>query len=150
MTEAQTQQLRGQTVLLFDGTCGLCNRAVRFFLRRDPAGRLLYVPLESALGRELLARHGTTPEQLNSIGLVEAALTPEERFFTYSTAVARAMRQLRAPWPWVGRLILVFPAFLRNSVYRLIARVRYRIFGRTLSCPLPRPGERQRFAGIEG
>ena len=148
MTAEQRAILEGRAVLLYDGHCGFCDGLVRFCALRDPLSRMLYVPLQSELGRELLGRYRETPESLESIALFLHALTGKERFYTYSDAVSQALRQLRAPWKWVGRLVQWTPRFLREAVYRFVARVRYRIFGRYSNCPIPTTEIRSRFLGV--
>ncbi|HEY2039661.1 MAG TPA: DCC1-like thiol-disulfide oxidoreductase family protein [Edaphobacter sp.] len=148
MTAEQRAILEGRAVLLYDGHCGLCNRVVRFCARRDPLSTMRYVPLQSELGRELLERYGETPESLESAALFLHALTVKERFYTHSDAVAGALRQLRAPWRWIGRLVQWTPRFLREAVYRFVGRVRYRIFGRYSNCPVPSAQIRSRFLGV--
>jgi len=148
MTAEQRSELTGRTVLLYDGHCGLCNRVVRFCAKRDPERRMRYVPLQSEAGRELLARYGETPESLGSAAIFLDAMTRRERFFHHSDAVAWALRQLRAPWSWAGRLLRWVPRFLREAGYAVVGRVRYAIFGRYPSCPVPAPEIRSRFVGV--
>jgi predicted DCC family thiol-disulfide oxidoreductase YuxK len=148
MTLEQRAELKGRAVLLYDGHCGLCNRVVRFCARRDPARRMRYVPLQSEAGRELLERYGETPESLESAAIFLNAMTREERFFHHSDAVAWALRQLKAPWNWVGRLVGWVPRFLREAGYAFVGRVRYAVFGRYPMCPLPAAEIRSRFVGL--
>jgi predicted DCC family thiol-disulfide oxidoreductase YuxK len=148
MTVEQKAELKGRAVLLYDGHCGLCNRVVRFCARRDPAGRMRFVPLQSKAGRELLDRYGESPESLESAAIFLNAMTREERFFHHSDAVAWALRQLRAPWNWFGRLVGWVPRFLREAGYWFVGRVRYAVFGRYPTCPLPSPEIRSRFVGV--
>ena len=148
MTGEQRSELVGRAVLLYDGHCGLCNRVVRFCARRDPEQRLRYVPLQSETGKELLARYGETPESLGSAAIFLDALTRKERFFHHSDAVAWALRMLRTPWNWVGRLVRWTPRFLREPMYAFIGRVRYAIFGRYARCPMPSLEIRARFIGL--
>src|SRR5437868_15403716 len=103
MTFGERSALEGRAVLLYDGHCGLCNFIVRFCARRDPASRMRYVPLESEVGRELLARYGQTAESLGSAAILLDALTLKERFYHHSDAVTWALRQLERPWNWLGR-----------------------------------------------
>lgn len=148
MTTEQKAELAGRAVLLYDGHCGLCDRLVLFCARRDPEGRLRYVPLQSEAGRELLARHGETPEPLGSAALLLDALTPREQFFHHSDAIAWALLQLRSPWRWLGQLLRWTPRLVREPVYALVRRIRYAVFGRYPSCPIPSPEIRSRFVGV--
>ena len=58
-------------VVLFDGECGLCAASVRFILRRDPAARFRFAPLQSATGRRMMAQHHLPPDDLGSLVLIE-------------------------------------------------------------------------------
>jgi len=147
MTAEQRTELTGRAVVLYDAPCGLCNRFIGFCAKRDPVGRIRYVPQQSELGRELLARYGETPEALDAMAILLEAMTPGERFFHHSDAVARALQMLRAPWSRVGRLVLWTPRWLREVVYAGVRRVRYAVFGRYAACPLPGAEIRSRFVG---
>lgn len=126
-------------VLLFDGVCGLCHRAVAFVLARDRRGVFRFASLQSEVGRALAARCGLRPDALDTLVLVEG-----ERCSTRSTAALRVARRLTGAWPLLAALLVV-PRPLRDAVYDAVAARRYRWFGRYDSCPLPPPALRPRF-----
>ena len=128
-------------VVLFDGVCNLCNGAVDFIVRRDPAGYFQFAPLQSETARRLLAADGKSAqgEEPDSILLIE-----EGHVFDRSTAVLRIGRRLRGLRA-LSALALLVPRFVRDSVYRLVARRRYRWFGRRDTCRVPSPELAQRF-----
>ncbi len=126
-------------VVLFDGTCNLCNGAVQFVVRRDPRGRFRFAPLQSAAAQKLLAPGGGLPALPDSIVLVH-----QGRVRTKSGAALAIARGLRWPWPLLTVFWLV-PAPLRDFVYDWIARHRHRWFGRRDACMLPTPALRARF-----
>lgn len=128
-------------VVLFDGVCNLCNRTVRFLYRREGAVPLHFASLQSEVGRALLREHGLPEDALDSMVLVDA-----DGAHRNSTAVLRTMRLLRRPWSALG-VLLVVPRVLRDPLYALVARTRYRLWGRTDACPLPEPGLAERFLG---
>ena len=136
-------------LVVFDGRCGFCNRAVRWFLRRDRRDRLRFAASESAKVAELLARHGMGTADSGSgpgtILVVEDADGLAEKLLLRSDAVVAMLSQLPRPWPAVGVGLKWIPRPLRDLGYRLIARWRYRIWGRLESCPLPAAEERERF-----
>lgn len=126
--------------MLFDGVCNLCNGGVRFIVRRDPRGRFRFAPLQSEVARELMGRAG-----------IDAAAAPDSmivveggRAMVRSAAALRIAGGLRWPWPALGVLWLV-PRPLRDWVYRVVARNRYRWFGRQDECMLPTPELEARF-----
>lgn len=127
--------------ILFDGHCTMCNGWVRFVLAREGRTAFRFASLQSPAGARLLAAYGL-PADLQTIVLIE-----EGRALARSTAVARMLRLLRAPWPLAGRLILLLPRSVRDGAYGIVARNRYRWFGRQEVCALPTPAERERFLG---
>jgi predicted DCC family thiol-disulfide oxidoreductase YuxK len=128
-------------IVLFDGVCNLCSGAVQFIIRRDPAGRFRFASLQSPLGEELLARFGIDPGLLDSVILVEG-----DRWSKESDAALRVARGLGGAWKALA-ILRVIPRPIRDAVYRLIARNRYRWFGKKESCWLPTPELRGRFLG---
>lgn len=128
-------------VVLFDGVCNLCNASVNFLLDRDRHQRLTFASLQSDAAKALLAaRDVSAPEgDPESVLLVEGG-----RVWSHSDAILRLSRHLPIPWRW-GAVFLIVPRPLRDSVYRWIARNRYRWFGRSEVCRVPTPALRARF-----
>jgi predicted DCC family thiol-disulfide oxidoreductase YuxK len=147
MTERERVAIEGRALLLYDGVCALCNGLVRFLLKRDRKSRLRYTPLQSDLGGEILARFGilTPPD---GIALVIDALTPGERLFQRSDAVQAALQLLGSPWHSLGKALRLVPRPLREFGYGIVARLRYRLFGRHDTCPLPPPEQRSLILGV--
>lgn len=139
---------RGGAILLYDGVCGLCNRLVRFLLARDRRGRLRFAPLQSGFSARALARHGRDATRLDTVYLVTRPGTPAERVLSRSRAVLGALEELGGGWRLSGILLRIVPGPLRDAVYGLVARVRYRVFGRSERCVLPRPEDRARFLDV--
>lgn len=132
-------------VVLYDGVCGLCNRYVRFVLERDRRRQFRFASLQGAFGARALARHGLHLDgDPASIVLLESPGSPHERAYLRSDAVLSILVGLGGPWRLAAGLRAV-PRFLRDRVYDLVARVRYRIFGRLDSCPLPPRSDAARF-----
>ncbi|HEX8524716.1 MAG TPA: thiol-disulfide oxidoreductase DCC family protein [Tepidisphaeraceae bacterium] len=130
-----------QAVVLFDGVCNFCNGSVRFIIKRDPREYFRFAALQSATGRKLLEAHQLPTDALSSMVLIE-----QGRVFVRSTAALRIARRMRFPWPLMY-VFMVVPGFLRDWVYNLIARNRYRVFGRQDACPIPPAGIASRFLG---
>ena len=125
--------------MLYDGTCGLCHRSVRFILRHERDHDLKFAPLQGETAAALRERHREIPETLESVVLVD-----EDRVRLRSKAFMYTARHLRAPWRW-GYAMRWLPAFLCDLVYRFIARIRYRVWGHADQCDLPSPEHRARF-----
>jgi predicted DCC family thiol-disulfide oxidoreductase YuxK len=147
MTEAEHDAMEGRALLLYDGVCALCNGVVNFLIKRDRLDRIRFAPLQSDLGRETLARFGirTFPD---GVMLVTGVLTPAERLYERSDGFAVALKLLGAPWRMVGRVLGLVPRWLREWGYGVVARYRYRVFGRYDACPIPSPEQRGRLLGV--
>jgi len=126
-------------VILFDGVCNLCNGFAQFVIARDPAGRFQFAALQSDSARRLLARLDGFGGVSDSVVLVDGG-----RVYTRSSAVLRIARGLRFPWP-LARALIIVPRPLRDWVYDLVARHRYRWFGRKDVCMMPTTEMRARF-----
>lgn len=124
-----------QRVILFDGVCHLCHGFVQFILARDSAGQFAFAPLQSELARR----------RLDTTHLASVVLLEDGEKFYAEAAVLRILSRLQSPWPWLGRIAGWLPASLLAWGYRLIARYRYRIFGRDEVCTLPSPEWKDRF-----
>ena len=128
----------GRPILFFDGVCGLCNRSVDFALARDRRQRLLFAPLQGDTARERLDQ--TDVESLQTVILVDARGVHRR-----SSAVVRVLWLLGGLWRVAGTLLWLIPRPLRDLGYKLVARYRYRWFGRKETCRMPTPEERARF-----
>ena len=124
-------------IVLFDGVCNLCNGAVQFILDHERDHALRFASLQSDEGARLLVAHGrkalAAGESPDTMLLVEGGT-----LYDRSTAALRIARHLRAPWRW-GVVFFVVPRVLRDFVYGVVARNRYRWFGKTDQCRLPTP-----------
>jgi predicted DCC family thiol-disulfide oxidoreductase YuxK len=145
-----SEQLGGRALMLYDGLCGLCNGAVRWVAQRDHADRFRFAPQQSALAAAILSRHGIDQEAMlksNSVYLVLDAGSPRERLLTQSDVTVNMLLQLAGPWRILGYLLRAVPTVLRNAVYGLFARNRYRLTARLDVCPLPATADRMKFVG---
>jgi predicted DCC family thiol-disulfide oxidoreductase YuxK len=147
MTEVERNAIQGRALVLYDGVCALCHGLVRFLMKHDRLDRFRYAPLQSGLGREVLARFDihTFPE---GVMLLTDALTPMGHLYQRSEAVAEALQLLGGYWRLAGRALRLLPRPLRDWGYGLVARFRYRLFGRYDTCPVPPPEQRSRLLGV--
>ena len=114
-------------VLLFDGECGLCSAIVRFLIRRDPAGRLRFAPLQGPVAREYLRLQGLPLEEPDSLVFVPDWNKRLTRNYLLRTAGALACcAELGGAWR-AAAWLKVIPAFLRDPAYRLVSRLRKRL-----------------------
>jgi len=133
------------TLVLYDGVCGLCDRLVHFLLSHDAAGRFRFAALQSDLARELLPRYGIDPGALDTVCVVVGWKTPAERVLVRSSAVLHAVAELGGGWGALARAGRIVPSALADLAYGLVARIRYRVFGRLDACPIPPREFVQRF-----
>ncbi len=134
----------GHTLVLYDGVCGLCNRLVNFLLRHDRGDRFRFAALQSEFAQGRLRRHRLDPSDFDTVVVLSDFGQPTEQVFTRAQAAIRAIEQLGGIWQ-LARVCRIIPGPLRNAAYNLIARHRYRIFGKYDECPLPRPEDRRKF-----
>ena len=128
------------SIIVFDGVCVLCSRWVDFVLRRDPQGRYKFAAMQTASGRDLLVRHGIDPDDPLSFLLLEG-----KHGYTDTDAIVRILRSCGSGWKFVALLVAIVPRFIRDPMYRWIARHRYRIFGRRSACRVPTADFADRF-----
>jgi predicted DCC family thiol-disulfide oxidoreductase YuxK len=149
-------------ILLYDGVCGLCNRFVQFTLRRDRREIFRFASLQSPLAAGILARHGVDARELDTVYVVsnpvvsnpvvsnpvspnEDCQGEREVLLSRSAAVLFVLQHLGGFWRLAGFLLRLLPKFLLDSAYNVVARNRYRIFGRSETCVLPTVQDRSRF-----
>jgi predicted DCC family thiol-disulfide oxidoreductase YuxK len=135
-------------ILLYDGVCGLCNRLVRFILRRDPEGIFRFASLQSGFAARMLQRHGADATDLDTVYVFVNPDQADETLLARSDAVIFILKQLGGFWRFAGFLAQLKPRFLRDWGYRVVARNRYRVFGRFESCMLPSAEHRDRFLDV--
>ncbi len=151
MHEAETERAdspAGRDVLLYDGECGLCQFTVRWMLRHDPGGRLLFAAQQTAVADEVFQRHSFDKEQVNSAVFVSGFASPQEKLAVRSDAILGALRALGGGWAVLAAVARIVPRGLRDAGYRWLARNRIRLFGKADTCAIPTPTERARFLGI--
>ena len=141
-------RLPGNPLLLYDGVCGFCNSTVQTILKLDKKGTMRFAALQSDLAKSILQRHPSL-QGIDSIVLVEPGSSDEgERVFVRSAAALRVAAYLGGPWKLLCGASIV-PAPIRDFCYDLIARYRYRIFGKYDSCMIPSAATRARFIDSE-
>jgi predicted DCC family thiol-disulfide oxidoreductase YuxK len=134
----------GDFIILYDGLCGLCSRLNRFIVDRDIEGRFRFASLQSEFSKKLLKRHKRSPEGLDTVYVVRGYGTEQEELLMKSKAVFQILSELPGYKPWVT-MARILPKMFTDFGYDLVAKNRYRFFERYEACPVPRPGERERF-----
>jgi predicted DCC family thiol-disulfide oxidoreductase YuxK len=121
VAEDKTRQRK--YIILFDGTCKLCNNVVRFISKNDSRMIFCFIPLESEKATEYLNRYNKKDVNKGSVLLIQG-----EKIFTKSNAVLHILKCLDGLWPLLY-IFIVVPGFIRDPVYDIIAKYRYRWFG---------------------
>ncbi len=135
-------------VILYDGTCGLCQGFVRFVLRHDRREGFRFAALQGSFAGPVLARHGVAPSSPETIYVVLGAGTPTERLLARSRAVLHVIGGLESPWPLLT-VLGTLPAAVLDVAYRLVARHRFRLTSRQDTCPLPDSTTPGKFLDLE-
>lgn len=135
-----------QTLVLYDGVCGLCNRLVAFLLRHDRRDQFRFAPLQSEFAQTLLHGHALNTSDFDTVVVLADFGKPAERALTRSQAALWAVGQLGGIWKLFA-IAQIVPHRLREALYLFVARRRYQVFGKYDECPLPRPEERHKFFG---
>ncbi len=125
---------KGKKIILFDGVCNLCNGAINFIINHDKNDIFRYASLQSDVGRKLIEERNIDTSKIDSILLID----PGVAYYHKSTAALKIAKHLTGVYPAFA-MFLVFPKLIRDWVYDIIARNRYRWFGKTESCMIPTP-----------
>jgi predicted DCC family thiol-disulfide oxidoreductase YuxK len=131
--------LQDYQLVLFDGYCNLCTSSVQFIIRRDKKAKFKFASLQSPAGEAMLRKFSLPAKATQSVVLISG-----NKVYTESTAALQITRHLSGLWPLLY-VCIVIPPFIRNAVYRFIARNRFRWFGKRTTCWLPTDALRARF-----
>lgn len=127
-----------EKIILFDGVCNLCNRSVQFIIKRDPNGHFKFASLQGEVGQKLLKQYGFDKE-IDSFVLIE-----NQRIYSKSSAALRVCRNLNGFWK-VFSILRILPPSFRDFFYDIVAKNRYKWFGKKESCMLPTKEMKKRF-----
>jgi predicted DCC family thiol-disulfide oxidoreductase YuxK len=128
------------SILVFDGVCVLCSHWVDFVLRHDRQRLYQFAAMQTPTGRQLLLKHGIDPDDPKSFLLLE-----QGRSYTDTDALVRVLKSFGGYWSIISAFVGVVPRFLRDPLYRWIARNRYRLFGKRDVCIVPSAHTADRF-----
>jgi predicted DCC family thiol-disulfide oxidoreductase YuxK len=133
-------------IVLYDGVCGLCDRGVQFLLKRDRQDHLRFASLQSGFAAALLGKHGIDSRELDTVYVVVDYGLATESLLERADAVLFLGRRIGGVWN-VVRLLQILPRWARDRSYNLVARHRYRVFGKYESCRLLDERQRHKFLG---
>ncbi len=128
-----------KAIVLFDGVCNFCNASVNFVIKHDSKNHFLFTPLQSEKGKQLLRNYQLDENEMKSFVLIE-----NNTAYSKSTAALRVTKHLNRLFPLLYGFIIV-PPFIRNAVYDLIAKNRYKWFGKKDTCMIPTEEMKRKF-----
>lgn len=128
-------------LVLFDGICHFCNNSVNFIMDRDPDKNFLFAPLQSDYAQDKLNTAGEPIQEMDTIIVLHGL-----KIYKRSRAALEITRRLSGLWPLCYAAIII-PAFIRDAAYNLLARNRYKWFGKMDACRIPTPDQKERFRG---
>lgn len=131
--------MKEQPVILFDGVCNLCNGVVKLVIKQDKKAYFKLAALQSPAGQMLLQKYRLPQKDFETFLLIKNG-----KVYQQSDAALQVAKHFSWYWQWLQILWLV-PRPLRNAVYRLVARNRYRWFGKKEACMIPTPSIKKRF-----
>jgi predicted DCC family thiol-disulfide oxidoreductase YuxK len=126
-------------IILFDGVCNFCNASINFVIDHDPDKHFKFAPLQSEIGQDILTQFNKNTEDFDSVILLK-----NNQLYQKSAAALEITKHLSGFWKYLS-IFKVFPTFFLNFFYDIIAKNRYRIFGKADSCRMPTPELRERF-----
>jgi len=126
-------ELGEHPVILFDGLCNLCSASVQYVIKHDPQRIFRFASLQSPQAQKILSGHNLSLNDYSSF-----VLFASNKVYTRSTAALMVAKKLNG----VAKLLypsIILPKFIRDTVYNIIAKNRYKWFGKKQACWLPTP-----------
>ncbi|OSY89481.1 thiol-disulfide oxidoreductase [Tenacibaculum holothuriorum] len=127
-------------IILFDGVCNFCNDTILKVIKYDTKNTFVFTSLQSKKGKEITNYLGIDTDKVDSIILYE----PNVSYDIKSTAALKVMNDFGGVWK-LSQIFLLFPEIIRNLVYDIIAKNRYKWFGKKSECMIPTPELRAKF-----
>jgi predicted DCC family thiol-disulfide oxidoreductase YuxK len=128
-----------KAIILFDGICNFCNSSVNFIIKRDRNNYFKFSPLQSEYSKKVFSENNYKIKYFESIVLVK-----NNKTYQKSTAALRIAKHLTGFWKLLF-IFIIIPPFIRDFFYDIIARNRYKWFGRRDACMIPDENEKIRF-----
>ena len=130
-------------IILFDGVCNLCNTSVNFIIKKDKKNKFMFTSLQSDVAKKLLLQFNS---KINDNNLGSIVLIKQNKIYYKSTAALIIGKELKFPYN-LSFLFIIIPKFIRDFIYDVIAKNRYKWFGKKDTCIIPSEDELNRFLG---
>jgi predicted DCC family thiol-disulfide oxidoreductase YuxK len=128
-----------QHIIIFDGICNFCNGSVNFIIKRDHENVFLFTPMQSKSAQDLIAKY-----QVKNVGFDTFLLIKNDECFYRTDAALEITKDLSGFW-FLFRALKILPSSFRDYFYRLLARNRYSVFGKSDVCMIPTPEVKSKF-----
>ena len=131
---------KDKKLILFDGVCNLCNNSINFVIRKDKKNQFLFAPLQGELGEKFIRERNIDTAKTDSIILLE----PGKAYYVKSSAALKIGQSFGGAW----KMLAIFewiPTSISDFFYDIIAKNRYRWFGRMDNCMIPTPELKAKF-----
>lgn len=129
-----------KSLILFDGVCNLCNNSIQFIIKKDKQNLFLFAPLQGETAQQILEYYKINTQEIDSIILYQ----PNKDLYFKSTAALKISSKLGFPVNFAA-IFIIIPAFVRDWVYDIIAKYRYKWFGKKDQCMIPTKELQERF-----
>lgn len=126
-------------LILFDGVCNFCNASINFVIDHDPEKHFKFAALQSEIGQEILMKFDLNTKDFDSVILLK-----DNTLYQKSEAALEITKHLSGVWKYLS-IFRILPASFLNFFYDIVAKNRYKIFGKTDSCRMPTPELKERF-----
>ncbi|MES2381866.1 MAG: DCC1-like thiol-disulfide oxidoreductase family protein [Bacteroidota bacterium] len=131
--------MASESIIFFDGECNLCNGFVQFVLKHEQAPNLKFSSLQSEFAQNFFKQQNFDPSSIDSVIVYH-----NNQFYLQSKAAFIVIAQLKSPYKWLS-VFKFIPSFIANFIYKIIARYRYNIWGKTNQCWVMKPNYQDRF-----
>ena len=131
--------MSAKSLILFDGVCNLCNGFVNFLILRDKKNKFQFGSLQSEKVQSILREYQHSSSEISTVIVIE-----NDKLYSHSTAVLKIVRKLGGAWPLLY-IFIIIPRPIRDFFYKLIAKNRYRMFGKKDECMIPTPELKAKF-----
>ncbi len=134
--EALTKEYQ---IILFDGVCNFCNSSINFIIDHDPSKQFRFASLQSPIGQELLKTHHLDTQQFDSVILLK-----NNHLYQRSSATLEIVKSLSGVWKYLS-VLQILPSAWLDFFYSMLAKNRYKLFGKSVTCRVITPELRERF-----
>jgi len=128
-------------IILYDGECNLCNKTVQFILKNDAKEIFYFTSLQGTFGQNFLKERNLNAYNFDTFILFDQKVA----YYTKSTAGLQVIKEFNWKWKILYYFGIIIPSFIRNYMYKIIAKNRYKWFGKSDLCMLPNPQWKKRF-----